>query len=150
MTANETLKKYWNHDAFREPQDKIILSVLLGKDTFAIMPTGGGKSICFQVPAMMQKGICLVISPLIALMKDQVANLQKRNIKAMAIIGGLSTDDLLVLLDNCAFGDYKFLYISPERLQNDYVLERIKNLPLNLIAIDETHRIRCTKGKDFL
>ena len=137
--ALQILKKYWNHDSFRTPQEEIIDSVLNGHDTFALMPTGGGKSICFQIPALMQKGICLVISPLVALMKDQVANLQKRNIKAIALTGGIKSDEIIDLLDNCQYGNYKFLYLSPERLQSDWILERIKNLPINLIAIDEAH-----------
>ena len=137
--ALQILKKYWKHDSFRSLQKEIIESIHSGKDTLAILPTGGGKSICFQVPSLMKEGICLVISPLVALMKDQVANLQQRNIKAIALTGGIPTEEVIDLLDNCQFGNYKFLYLSPERLQSDWIMDRIKNLPINLIAIDEAH-----------
>jgi ATP-dependent DNA helicase RecQ len=124
-TAEEILKKYWKHSAFRPLQKEIIDSVLSGKDTFALLPTGGGKSICFQIPALMNDGICLVISPLVALMKDQINQLQSKGIKAIALTGGIKSEEMITLLDNCEFGNYSFLYVSPERLQSDWIINRI-------------------------
>lgn len=148
MEATEILKKYWGYDQFRFPQDKIIASVLEKKDTLAILPTGGGKSLCFQIPAMMNEGICLVVSPLIALMQDQVNNLNSRGIKALALTGSIAFTDLERLLGNAINGAYKFLYLSPERLQNPLVKESLKAMKINLIAIDEAHCISHW-GKDF-
>lgn len=148
MTAVDILQKYWGYDNFRSPQDQIIASVLAGKDTLAILPTGGGKSVCFQVPALLKKGVCLVISPLIALMQDQVNNLNSRGIKAIALAGNIPFDELERIFNNTICGAYQFLYLSPERLQNSFVQEQLKSMEISLIAIDEAHCISHW-GKDF-
>jgi len=148
MTIHAILSKYWGFSTFRPLQEDIIQSVLDGKDTLALMPTGGGKSLCFQVPALLNPGICIVVSPLIALMKDQVENLKERGIKAIAIISGMGKREVDIALDNCIYGDIKFLYLSPERLLSDLVRERIRNMKVNLIAVDEAHCIS-QWGYDF-
>lgn len=148
MIAQNILLKYWGYSVFRPLQEDIILSVLDGRDTLALLPTGGGKSICFQVPALLKPGICIVVSPLIALMKDQVENLNNRGIKAIAIISGMGKREVDLALDNCIYGNIKFLYLSPERLLSDLVKERIRHMQVNLIAIDEAHCIS-QWGYDF-
>ena len=148
MTPQEALKKYWGFDDFRPLQSEIIASILEGKDTLALLPTGGGKSLCFQIPAMVRDGICIVISPLIALMKDQVENLKKRGIEAISITSGMTKREIDISLDNCIYGQIKFLYLSPERLFTDLVVERLKYMKINLLAIDEAHCIS-QWGYDF-
>jgi len=144
----QILLKYWGYPAFRPLQEDIINSVLHGTDTLALLPTGGGKSVCFQVPAMAMEGICLVITPLIALMKDQVEGLKKKGIKAGAIHSGQHKQETAILIDNCVFGEIKFLYVSPERLESRDFLDALRNMKLCLLAVDEAHCVS-QWGYDF-
>ena len=146
--VRDIVAKFWGFTSFKPMQEEIIASVINGKDTVALLPTGGGKSICFQIPALAMEGICIVVSPLVALMGDQVNALKERGIKALKITGGISFEELNTLLDNALYGNYKFLYLSPERLQQEIVQNYIRQMNVNLIAVDEAHCIS-QWGNDF-
>lgn len=148
MTYRDILKQYWGYDDFRGIQSEIIESIGSGHDTLGLMPTGGGKSITFQVPALSKAGLCLVITPLIALMKDQVRNLRERGIKALAVYSGMTREEIVVALENCIFGDYKFLYISPERLDTEIFRTKLRSMKVSMITVDESHCIS-QWGYDF-
>lgn len=144
----EILKKHWGFSQFRGSQETIISAILEGRDVLALLPTGGGKSVCYQIPALAKPGICIVVAPLVALIQDQVAQLKQKGIKAIALTGGIPFEDVNDLLDNCLYGNYKFLYLSPERLQQDLIRERVQQMDVTLIAIDEAHCIS-QWGNDF-
>ena len=135
------LEQYWGFEQFRPMQENIINSVLEGNDVFGLLPTGGGKSLCYQVPTMIMEGLCVVVSPLIALMKDQVNSLKQKGIKALALTSDFKASEIDAMLDNCIYGNYKFLYLSPERLQQELVQSRLKQMHVCLIAVDEAHCI---------
>ena len=148
MSYREILKQYWGYDDFRGIQQEIIESIGSGHDTLGLMPTGGGKSITFQVPALAQEGTCIVITPLIALMKDQVDNLRRRGIRAAAIYSGLTREEIVTTLENCIFGDIRILYVSPERLSSDLFQTKLRHMHVSFITVDEAHCIS-QWGYDF-
>ena len=148
ILPKDILKRYWGHSSFRNLQEEIINAVISKNDVFALLPTGAGKSLCYQIPALAKEGVCLVISPLISLMKDQIAQLEKKGIKALTIESKSSVDEIVTLFDNLKFGNYKLLYLSPERLNSEFILNKLKQIQVNLIAVDEAHCIS-EWGHDF-
>ncbi|KAA6307329.1 ATP-dependent DNA helicase RecQ [termite gut metagenome] len=148
MKPSDILFQYWGYSSFRPLQEEIIKDILNGNDTLGLMPTGGGKSITFQVPALGKEGLCLVITPLIALMKDQVQNLKRRGIKAAAVYSGMTRQEIIITLENCIFGDFKFLYLSPERLDTDIFRSKLRSMKISIITVYESHCIS-QWGYDF-